>query len=360
MNSKKGFSLTLIVAILAILAIGAVLFVTKNKKVEAPIIVNSNLTTQISTSSIETKDWNIYTNSNFGWEVRLPLAYEIQNNKVSFVKKMDANYTKTFFGSETPVSVVEIRELLKKPGNISMFDYVNTVLAKPYYDSGLDVETTHIRNVNVVNINNKQYVTADNSGFEGCPSTGYYIEKDSTHYIELSLIKCYGLKDGVLDSIKNIETKEFTTILSTFKFINTQIVSTSTQLTPKPVACTMDAMMCPDGTYVGRSGSKCEFMCPIVNSKVFDCVKDYELEKNKYGENIAPGYIVVGFYSSTTLSVARDIIKSYSLVPQDTSVFYSKLNVNVEKGNEFFWSCKLKQDSRVRYAEPSPSISIAN
>jgi len=28
------------------------------------------------------------------------------------------------------------------------------------------------------------------------------------------------------------------------------------------VACTMDAMMCPDGSYVGRTGPKCEFVCP--------------------------------------------------------------------------------------------------
>jgi hypothetical protein len=28
------------------------------------------------------------------------------------------------------------------------------------------------------------------------------------------------------------------------------------------VICTMDAMMCPDGSYVGRSGPKCEFKCP--------------------------------------------------------------------------------------------------
>lgn len=27
-------------------------------------------------------------------------------------------------------------------------------------------------------------------------------------------------------------------------------------------ACTMDAMMCPDGSYVGRSGPDCEFVCP--------------------------------------------------------------------------------------------------
>lgn len=28
------------------------------------------------------------------------------------------------------------------------------------------------------------------------------------------------------------------------------------------VACTMDAMQCPDGSFVGRSGPNCEFVCP--------------------------------------------------------------------------------------------------
>jgi hypothetical protein len=28
------------------------------------------------------------------------------------------------------------------------------------------------------------------------------------------------------------------------------------------VACTMDAKQCPDGSWVGRSGPKCEFVCP--------------------------------------------------------------------------------------------------
>ena len=32
--------------------------------------------------------------------------------------------------------------------------------------------------------------------------------------------------------------------------------------TPLPVACTMDAMQCPDGSYVGRTGPNCEFVCP--------------------------------------------------------------------------------------------------
>lgn len=30
----------------------------------------------------------------------------------------------------------------------------------------------------------------------------------------------------------------------------------------QPVACTMDAMQCPDGSWVGRSGPNCRFVCP--------------------------------------------------------------------------------------------------
>lgn len=31
-----------------------------------------------------------------------------------------------------------------------------------------------------------------------------------------------------------------------------------------PIACTMDAMMCADGSYVGRTGPNCEFVCPAL------------------------------------------------------------------------------------------------
>jgi hypothetical protein len=30
------------------------------------------------------------------------------------------------------------------------------------------------------------------------------------------------------------------------------------------VVCTADAMQCPDGSYVGRTGSECEFVCPDI------------------------------------------------------------------------------------------------
>jgi Immunoglobulin-like domain of bacterial spore germination len=32
--------------------------------------------------------------------------------------------------------------------------------------------------------------------------------------------------------------------------------------TPEKTLCTADAMLCPDGSYVGRTGPKCEFVCP--------------------------------------------------------------------------------------------------
>jgi len=35
-------------------------------------------------------------------------------------------------------------------------------------------------------------------------------------------------------------------------------ISTSTDF----IVCTMDAKMCPDGTYVGRSAPDCKFICP--------------------------------------------------------------------------------------------------
>jgi Immunoglobulin-like domain of bacterial spore germination len=39
-------------------------------------------------------------------------------------------------------------------------------------------------------------------------------------------------------------------------------ISSDVPVVPEPVACTMDAMMCPDGSYVGRTGPNCEFVCP--------------------------------------------------------------------------------------------------
>lgn len=39
----------------------------------------------------------------------------------------------------------------------------------------------------------------------------------------------------------------------------------------EPVACTMEARLCPDGSYVGRTGPNCEFsVCPIPPGAIFE------------------------------------------------------------------------------------------
>ena len=54
-------------------------------------------------------------------------------------------------------------------------------------------------------------------------------------------------------------------------FILGQTTKTESELTPTPeqVACTQEAMLCPDGeTYVSREGPNCEFAkCPVIESE---------------------------------------------------------------------------------------------
>lgn len=63
----------------------------------------------------------------------------------------------------------------------------------------------------------------------------------------------------------------------------------------RPVACTADAKICPDGTGVGRSAPSCEFdPCPV--SKICednqDCVvfgKEGDCDCGCYNKNALPG-----------------------------------------------------------------------
>lgn len=61
---------------------------------------------------------------------------------------------------------------------------------------------------------------------------------------------------------------------------NTNLVSPigATYVEPaEPVACTMEAKICPDGSAVGRTGPKCEFAaCPAVSSNVPTGWKEYK------------------------------------------------------------------------------------
>jgi hypothetical protein len=95
------------------------------------------------------------------------------------------------------------------------------------------------------------------------------------------------------------------------------------------------------------------------NEMVNQCVNAYQSEQQKYKREISSGYVVVGFPSNTSLAVAKEIIKSHNLLPRETTVgYHSYLYADVTTGQEYLWACRLKQDPRVRYAEPSPVSTI--
>ena len=58
--------------------------------------------------------------------------------------------------------------------------------------------------------------------------------------------------------------------------VSQQIFNPLPEPTPNPTVCTQEAKQCPDGSYVGRTGSNCEFTeCPIINpvSQSNECSK---------------------------------------------------------------------------------------
>lgn len=78
---------------------------------------------------------------------------------------------------------------------------------------------------------------------------------------------------------------------------------------PRGVACTQEAMLCPDGTtYVGRSGPNCEFApCPAVDS----AVTDLDL---LYGRPVSPGTSDVWSqwrYTNSRVVEAKGVVRVY-------------------------------------------------
>lgn len=72
--------------------------------------------------------------------------------------------------------------------------------------------------------------------------------------------------DGLVTPIERISTNMWQKydIEGIFSVTDSvRVGSNSTGGDPEPVFCTMDAKMCPDGSYVGRQGPNCEFAaCP--------------------------------------------------------------------------------------------------
>ncbi len=64
------------------------------------------------------------------------------------------------------------------------------------------------------------------------------------------------------------------TILGTFSDVSAQ--SYSSYYYGNQIMCPMDAYVCADGTTVGRTGSNCQFVCPITVTQTPSCTGTYQ------------------------------------------------------------------------------------
>lgn len=158
-----------------------------------------------------TADWKTYTDTKLGYSIQYP--YELAENNNPIVSQVN------LVGSELSISITWSQHAADQ-GNAGGCLTACSSVSK---DGGYNLTLL------------KQLPKTTNN-------TGFIIKASAT-----------------IDNVKN--RNDIDQILSTFKFIEPEASSS-----PLPVACTMDAKICPDGSAVGRSGPKCEFTpCPTTS-----------------------------------------------------------------------------------------------
>ncbi len=104
-----------------------------------------------------------------------------------------------------------------------------------------------------ITFSNTQPITIGN--LEGYKTTGTNLEGISTYYF-LREENLPGVLIFSFESNENETEELLMQILSTFKAVEIKSII-------EPKACTLEAKMCSDGSYVGRTGPNCEFApCP--------------------------------------------------------------------------------------------------
>jgi hypothetical protein len=195
-QNQKGFVIPLIIAIVAILTLGGVVLVTNNKKVESPVIVNSNLPaqpTQTSTSTVScvpeggiiganveglvccsglvhlpvdysnsgtvtkcgkpslqdtASEWKTYTNTQYGFSFQYPI-----NAKVEYQDMTDRN--DQYIGLYTILETGKFYRavyLMKNESNISVENYVMNLLKNLKI---ITLQNIQFNGFSVVNVNSE-------------------------------------------------------------------------------------------------------------------------------------------------------------------------------------------------------------
>lgn len=258
---QKGFVIPLIIAVVAVLVLGAI-YTTYHNYNSEPTVPIKKLINEGILNTDTPKDWKTYTDVKYGFEFMYPLSYQI----VDFSKLNEESKSNTE-GSVYPSSDFALSSGSNIHDYVAIFD---VVVPLPEIDkrskANYKAKTLEDYKANYVSYDNpKGYYSFDVNIHESSPffingfsalKQIYSAERSGDIYSEINKDVRYVIFDGksrfiIIEGLRG--SVLFDHIVSTFKF--TTPISTTTN----PVACTADAKQCPDGTYVGRTGPNCEF-----------------------------------------------------------------------------------------------------
>jgi hypothetical protein len=187
-----------------------------------------------------TADWKVHKNEQLGIEFKYPPTFVI-NEKINgglgiasseaefneMGRFIDIHYSNKNY-DDTVAEVIKFNDLMKHQDDIK--DIVET---------------------------NDKKTTETTGPYNSSGAKDLYTKVIFWKYRNGALIAFY-------TDVNKKEASVYDQILSTIKFDNqnTQAVTKTPAPSQEQVACTDEAMQCPDGSYVGRSGPKCEFVCP--------------------------------------------------------------------------------------------------
>jgi hypothetical protein len=89
----------------------------------------------------------------------------------------------------------------------------------------------------------------------------------------------------------------------------------------QPIACPLDALVCPDGTSVSRTGSSCTFpVCPPPNVTLSDVTISFALPEGFTIAALPDAASVAAYEMSVASSTADIVIRRYTIIASSTAL----------------------------------------
>ncbi len=159
-------------------------------------------------------DWQTYTNTQYGFEFKYPMSWVVKELQASSIDYQPTN--RTFIAI-----------------------YTKSIPSQDF-DARIDVYNDSISTVLVGN----PFLEAATKIYQSDVFAYYRGKYGDTYFLATNNNITYQISGNEALILQ---------FLSTFKFADSNQGQT---------VCTQDAKQCPDGSYIGRTGPNCEFVCP--------------------------------------------------------------------------------------------------